>query len=675
MSKQKPTKQVNPSAATPKASTIDLKPDRDWLFLLPLALTFFAFLPTFENGFVNWDDLSYITENRWIQALSFENIKGMFSNDVNANYNPLTIFTFAIEKALFGSDNLSTVIHADNLFLHLLCVFLVYRLSIAMGLQRWGAVFVALLFGIHPMRVESVAWATERKDVLFAAFYFAALLNYIKYIKSETYTFTNKYLLACLGFFILSLFSKVQAVSLPLSMLVLDYYFQRPLKLNVVLEKALFFLGSLAMGLANIYTLKAAKSLEIADTVNFSFFERLIVACHSFTIYVAKCVFPWQMLPIYPYPPTIPVYFYATALLFIASVVGVLWAYRKGWVNIVFAWLFFFVNFIFVSQLVGAGQGFLADRFTYVGYFGFFFLAVKLSEKLTKKNKDYIKYGGIAYLLVCAFMTFNQVQVWKNGETLWTHQLEYIPQAVGGWQNRGVWFRDNKQPQQALSDFNTALKINQKDASLYNSRGKTLAEMGQYEAAVQDFSMALSLNPNLLDALGNRGAAYGALNKIDSLLIDLTAVLAIDSLNSDALLNRGMANDVLGKVDASIKDFTKVIELDPLSTYAFMNRMQGYRKLNQLDKAIEDCNSYLALKKDNADLWVDRALLKSRMGRCAEALPDFDQALTLNPSNGAVYAERAKCHFNTGNIPQGKADAQKAMQNGGQKFIDPKWLK
>jgi protein O-mannosyl-transferase len=674
MSKQKPKKQINPSPTASTNLTSESKSSKDWLFLLPLVVTFFAFLPTFENGFINWDDLDYITNNRWIQALNFENIKGIFSNGIIGNYNPLPLLSFAIEKALFGSNNLSAAIHADNLFLHLLCVFLVYKLSKAMGLQAWSAAFVALLFGIHPMRVESVAWATERKDVLFAAFYFAALLSYIKYLKSETYTFFNKYFLISFGFFILSLFSKVQAVSLPLSMLVLDYYFQRPFNLKGLFEKAPFFLGSLAMGLVNINTLKAAKSFETAASTSFSFMERLIMACHSFTIYVAKCIFPWEMLPIYPYPPALPTYYYMTALLFVASLVGVWWAYRKGWMNIVFAWLFFFVNFIFVSQIVGAGQGFLADRFTYVGYFGFFFLAVKLSETWAGKNRTYIKYGGMAYLILCAFMTWNQVKVWKDGETLWTHQLENIPNAVGGWQNRGVWFRDNKQQQQALSDFNTALKINQKDATLYNSRGKTLAEMGQYVAAVEDFSMALSLKPNLLEALGNRGAAYGALNKIDSLLVDLTAVLAIDPLNADALLNRGMALDLLGKVDESIKDFTKVIELDPLSTNAFLNRMQGYRKLNQLDKALEDCNSYLALKKDNPDLWVDRALLKSRMGKCAEAIPDFDQALALNSSNGAVYAERAKCHFNTGNIPLAKADAQKAVQLGAQNYVDPKWL-
>ncbi len=674
MSKQKPKKQVNsPSLNTPNALTS--KSDRDWLFLLPIVVTFLAFIPTFENGFVNWDDPHNITENRWVQALSFENLYGMFTTNVLGNYNPLPILTFAIEKAIFGLDNLTTVIHTNNLLLHLLCVFLVFRLGTEMGLNRWSSILVALLFGIHPMRVESVAWATERKDVLFAAFYFAALLRYVKYVKSDSFGILNRDLIVCFGLFILSLFSKVQAVSLPLSMLALDYYFRRPLKFNLIFEKIHFFFGSLAMGLVNLYMLNSAKSLDNAAALNFSFFERLIVAGHSFTIYIGKFIFPWEMTAIYAYPPYIPTYYYATSLFFIASLVGLWWAHRKGWTIVVFAWLFFFFNFIFVSQIVGAGQGLMADRFTYVGYFGLFFLVASLVENSTLKNKNYVKYGFIAYLVLCFFMTWTQVKVWKDGESLWTHQIEHDPESVGGWQNRGVWLRDNKKPQQAISDFNTALSINQQDATLYNSRGKALAEIGQFAPAVQDFTKAINLKPNMLEALANRGAAYGALNKIDSTLADLTAVLMQDSLNVNALLNRGMANDVLGNIEASIKDFTKVIELDPLSTNAFLNRMQGYRKLNQLEKAMADCTSYLNLKKDNADVWVDRALLRSRLGKCAEAIPDFNEALALNGRNGAVYAERARCHFQTGNIPAGKADAQKAMQNGGEKYVAPNWLK
>ena len=645
--------------------------DSTWIFLLPLIVTFLAFFPTFENGFVNWDDKENIIDNRWVQALTLENIKGIFTNDVIGNYNPLPILTFAIEKAIFGLDNLAVVIHTNNLLLHLLCVYLVFVLALEMGLKRSSAVLVALLFGIHPMRVESVAWATERKDVLFATFYFAALLNYVKYLKSANYTFLNKYLLISFGLFIMSLFSKVQAVSLPLSMLALDYYFRRPFKINLIVEKAHFFLGSLAMGLVNIYMLKNAQSLT-GSVLNFSIFDRLIIAFHGFIVYVGKFIFPWQMVAIYPYPDKIPALFYATALLFIASVVGVWWAHRKGLVTVVFGWLFFFVNFIFVSQIVAAGQGFLADRFTYVAYFGFFFLIVGLSEGF--KNQNTVRLGFAAYLVLCFFMTYAQVQVWKDGEILWTHQIESEQTSVRGWQNRGIWRRDNGQLENALSDFNMALSM-QDDPTTFNSRGKALAEMGQFAPAVNDFTRAIKLKPDLLEAYANRGAAYGALNKMDSALIDFTTVLAKDSLQTNALLNRGMVYDVLGKIELSIQDFTKVIALDPLSKNAFLNRMQAYRKLNQFEKALADCDSYLNLKKDNPALWADRALIKRTMGKYAEALLDFNESIRLNPSNGAVYAERARCHFQMGNTALGRADAEKAMKLGGQQLVDPNWLK
>lgn len=660
--------------------------------LAVLTLTFFAFLPTFQSEFVNWDDDINITKNRFIHDWTFDNIRHIFSSTVIGNYNPLSILSFAIERAIFGVENLSLVVHTNNLLLHLINVFLVWRIVGEMGFTKWSAFGVALLFGIHPMRVESVAWATERKDVLFSAFYFAALLQYIKYLKSNNYGFLNRYLLAAFGLFILALFSKVQAVSLPLSMLALDYYFRRPLNFKLILEKTHFFIGSLIYGSATIMTLKNANTIADDQTL-YTFFERIIIGFHSYAVYVGKFIFPWVMSPLYPYPATIPATFYLTALLFVASVVGIFWAYRRGMTLLVFGWVFFFVNFIFLAQIVGAGQGFLADRFTYVPYFGFFILLAAYTEgSLFSTVKDYtfkingietvtdatldiknivrhapsstVKYGFMALCVVFFYMTFQQTKVWQNGDTLWSKALEYDDSAATAWQNRGLYFREAKDFKRALGNLDTAIIIRPKSAECHNSRGKTYIDLNNPVEALADFTVAVREKPSLAEAWANRGNAYGQLGKLDSALVDITEALRLDSTLASAYLGRGNVYGILGRFEESVRDLTKALDIEPNNVDVLLNRSITFRDMKQLDKALIDNMSYLALKKDNPGMWLNNGLLKSGLGKYAEALPDFDEAIRLNGLEGGFYLERARCYQKLGNLAAMRADVQTAKGRG-----------
>ena len=662
-----------------------------------LMLTIFAFLPTFQSEFVNWDDDVNIVKNKYLNGFTFANISHIFSTTVIGGYNPLSIVSFAIERAVFGEENLSFVVHTNNLLLHLINVFLVWRVVKELGFTKWSAFGVAVLFGIHPMRVESVAWATERKDVLFGAFYFAALLQYIKYVKSNSYGVFNRHFLMAFGLFVLSLFSKVQAVSLPLSMLAVDYYFQRPLNFKLIFEKIHFFLGSFAYGLATVILLKNAKTLG-DEQVLYTGFERVIIGFHSYAIYVAKFIFPWIMSPLYSYPAAIPATFYGTSLLLVASIVGIIWAFRRGMTTLVFGWVFFFVNFIFVAQIVGAGQGFLADRFTYVPYFGFFLLLAAYTEgSLFQNKKDEFKInddalsvdngvfsdkinsnkapssvaqiGFMAYALLCLFLTFNQTKVWNNSENLWTKALEYDENAATPWQNRALYYRDIKKDlKRSLSDLDMAILHSPKSAMSYNSRGKTYTDMGNPTRALTDFTVALKSKPDLAEAWANRGNAYGQLGKLDSALTDITEALRLDSVLVSAFLGRGNVFGIMGRFDESVRDLTKALELEPNNLDALLNRSITFNDMQQFDKALTDANRYLTLKKDNPSMWMNRAMLKSKLGKYADALPDFDAAIKLNGLEGSFYLERARCYQKMGNVSAMRADVQTAKGRGIQNF-------
>jgi len=401
--------------------------DKKVLFggLAALVITFLCFAPTFDYGFVTWDDDRNIYKNDNITSLNeenfWENTAKIWSSTVIGNYNPLSIWTFAVEKMTYGLEDLGKW-HLTNILLHLICVLLVLKIALLLGLSWRGALFVTLLFGIHPMRVESVAWLTERKDVLYGAFYLAALWLYIK---GKIYN--KKYTIWIYLLFILSLFSKIQAVVLPISLILVDYYFDKKLSVKSIVSKVPMLLISLAFGLLGIYFLSDEGSIT-SNNNTYESWQRIFVGTYSYVIYLIKAVVPYEMSPLYPYPARFPWYFYLSFLIFPTVLFGLWKAYKSEHKVVFFGLGFFSVNIFFLLQVLGAGQGFLADRFTYIAYLGLFFIAgYGLDYLLTNFISKQALITGVAGVLVAifSFMSFQQVQIWENSDKLWSHVIKY----------------------------------------------------------------------------------------------------------------------------------------------------------------------------------------------------------------------------------------------------------
>ena len=301
-----------------------------------------------------------------------------------------------------------------------------------MGLGSFGSAFLALLFAVHPMRVESVAWITERKDVLFGAFYFAALQQYIKGLKKGMTIGTH---IKVFILFVLSLFSKVQAVLLPVSMVLVDYFYSKEKKITLksFINKTPYFLASLAIGYKNLTTLGAQGSVGEQAYTGIS---RVFIGSYSLVVYYVKALVPYKLSPLYPYPSSLDWTFYASIIVFLLTAGVLLWAYMRKKKVLFFGLGFFIANVFLLLQILGAGQGFLADRFTYVPYFGLFFiLGWYLNHFIkTKPNLKLPLLIGCGLLcLVYSYMTFNQNKVWKNSDTLWTHVLKYYQKSTLPW--------------------------------------------------------------------------------------------------------------------------------------------------------------------------------------------------------------------------------------------------
>ncbi len=648
-----------PSSSSAEKGSFDFK----WLQLrlVVLAITAACYLPTLGHDFVNWDDSKNITENPNLQlvgkgipwSITLPNIFDLEKGHVIGNYNPLPILTFAIEKSLNGGEFSPTLTHFTNLLLHLLTVFFVMKLLWSMGIGRWGVLAGGLLFGIHPMRVESVAWASERKDVLFAMFFFWALVYYVKWLKQgETGESRKRRYWIMFALALLSCLSKVQAVALPLSMLALDYWFRRPMNFKLIWEKTPFWLLSLVFGFINVYTLGLQGSTN--DTVtNFNFLDRLCIGAYSYCVYLYKLVVPYPMSPLYPYPTQLPWTVYAAPVGIALVAAGLIWAWRKGHRTVVFGLLFFTFNVMFVLQIFAAGQGFMADRFTYVAYFGLFAIAAYyldiLSKRENSEKKIYATLGVIT--LVFGAWTVWQSAIWKDGATLWTYVME-------------------------LQEGDKARSV-----LPYWNRGKYLLTKGDFEGAVRDYTQAIEMDPSNPELNKDRGKTYFNMASssqyknqqrtlLDKAIQDYTAAMSKPNITpkskSDALSSRGAAYGFAGMYEQCISDLTEGLENDPANKTAYANRAVAYLNTNQYEKAVKDYEEYVKLDPNNPQMWYECGMMQRTLKRYLHAMKSLDNALKLNPKFGLAFLERARTQAGMGNYTQARQDYQKAQQLGAQ---------
>jgi tetratricopeptide (TPR) repeat protein len=602
------------------------------LFIV-LAITFLVFLNVLDNGFVNWDDDKNFYENPLVINFGVEgyiqSISDIFTTSIIGNYNPLSILSLCIDKMMYGFDNKAGW-HLTNLFLHLICVFFVFRISLQLGLNWKGAFVTALLFGIHPMRVESVAWITERKDVLYGSFYLAAFYLYLK----QKIRYSSKRNLFIFILFVLSLLSKIQAVTLPLTFLVADYLLDDKLTWKTIKSKIPYFAISLIFGIIGIIILNAEGSLNTVQTT-YPLWVRPFIGSYSLLVYFVKAVIPFRLSPVYPYPSELPSYIFAS-MAFIPVLLGLLWySYRRNAKFIVFGLGFFLVNIIFLLQVLGAGQGFLADRFTYIPYFGFFFIAGYYVDRFQNsfKYNNFFSYGVMAICLAYSWMTYNQNKIWKDSDTLWTHVLRYYQNITLPWGNRANFRRDAGRFSEAILDYNKAISL-QPSAQTFNSRARLYFDSG---------------------------------NSIDTLklaLADYNSAIGLDSTEGEFYSNRGATYARLGDFPSAINNFNKSIDLNPNYQTSYLNRSVLFSQVGEYQKALDDILYYLRFDKFNADIIYEASRCYYQLKQYPEALDFVNRAISQKNNKGLYYYQRALVQYNLANTAGAVSDIAMARKLG-----------
>ena len=600
-----------------------------------LGVTFVVYLPTLDNGFTNWDDNLYVTENPLLANADFWTI---LTKPAVGNWHPLTMWSLALNYRFAGLD--PAPYHWLNLLLHLANTALVFVFVWRLSRKRfWTAAATSLFFGIHPMHVESVAWVAERKDVLYAFFMLLGLIAYVAHIE-RPHPFR---LAVVLGAFVFSAASKPAAVVFPLALVAIDLFRGRARTRLVWLEKIPFFLVSLGAGLL---TLQAQQGVEAIMHV-WNPFQKILFGAYGVTMYVAKFFVPIGLSAIYPYPSQTNGPWQQFYVVFVVTMlllpVAVLMARRER--AVAFGLAFYLINIVLVLQFFSLGSATMADRYTYVSYIGLLFaLAWWLDDRAGRRAlgipiRPVVAAIFLLLLPISLIQTWRRCDVWQNSETLWNDTIARYPrQIVVAYRNRGFYYHHQAgRLQDALADYDQALALDPQNANLWHARGDVLSDLNQDDSALVNFDRAIALQPTLAAAMNNRGRVR---------------------------LRRG---DLAG----AVADFTHAIEVDPRQRYAYMNRALARFSLGEYEGSIVDSRRAISLEPGNATNYLQSgsiAFCEYRLGRHREAVTAFDQAIGGAPESearlGMYYLYRSFSLRALGDRTRALADAWEARRLG-----------
>ena len=469
-----------------------------WPALLVSVVCAMAFAPSMSDQLTNWDDDGFVTNNLAIRSLAPENIGHMFTDThYRGNYYPLTQLSYAVEYHFFQTS--PEVYHFDNILLHTVNSVLVLGLIFLISGKVEVALIAALLFAVHPLRVESVTWVSERKDVLYALFFISSLISYVLYLKKPK---ELKFYLLALGLFLLSVLSKGMAVSLPLALILLDFLKGRKITRRALIDKIPFFAISVIFGYVAVHAQKASGSVE--GLAGFSIVNKLLYASYALVFYLEKTVLPFKLSAIYPYPDSISP-LYPLAIICLALCV----AYSlKRTKKIFFGTAFFFFTIVFVLQILAVGKFIAADRYTYIPLIGVFYLYGEgFSAWVAWRRKRGHRNLGLYYLalglLIASFakLTYERTQVWHDSYTLMSDVLKQYPNSVDARINRALVTDDGNA---AIADYTVAIEHDPSRTVAYNNRGLLHYNRGEFAKAIQDYDAGIRGDPSYSNLYFNR---------------------------------------------------------------------------------------------------------------------------------------------------------------------------
>ena len=566
--------------------------------ILLLLVTFASMSPSLLAGFTNWDDQIMVTQNAKIMSLSWSSIKVMFTAFHERLYHPFVLISYALEYHFAGLN--PHVFHATSLILHLFNTLFVFWFIYVLCGKNAIALIAALLFGIHPMHVESVLWISERKDVMYSFFFLSSLISYLYYLKTQK----GGYHLLSLVLFLFSLLSKSMAMTLPLVLILIDHVMQRKMDRNVILDKLTFFALAIPFGLFTV--LGHYEPGKHGREFSFSLISNTISVFQNLTFYLIKLMLPIKLSCLYPAIDkiqNIPQIIFALSPLIVLALVALMFYTGKFTRKVIFGGAFFLITIAPVTQILPVGLAVPADRYTYIPYIGFFYLIGEGFEWLYSRYDRRLLVTLISLMMAAlSLLTFQRSLVWHDSISLWndcTKNYRNVP--IAYYNLAEIYFLQKWDLDRAIPLFMKAIETDPKYAEAYVNRGLIYYYKRDYKKAVWDYDQAEKFRPDIAEIYINRGNAYNALGRKDDAILEYNRALHINPGQAETWFN--LANMYLEqkKFDKAVADYTRAIELKPLYATAYYNRAIIYARRGEYKLALNDALKARSLGMDIDD--------------------------------------------------------------------------
>ncbi len=623
------------------------------------AVTFIVFFPTLFNNLTNWDDRVYVNENDYIKTLSWENLKWIFGNAYMGNYHPLTMLSLYIDYQI---DKINPfVYHFTNLLFHSGNAVLVFLVVFALTGKTNISAIAGLLFGVHTLHVESVSWVSERKDVLYAFFFLLALYSYIRFNNEKQ----RQWYWLSIGFFVLSLLSKGQAVTLAVTLFIVDYFQEKKLvDKKKLIDKVPYLVLAVIFG---IIAIKAQQGVAATEMVKTDGQQRIFFSSYGFLMYIGKLIFPVSLSAYYPYPNLaknvgLPFYYYL-APLGVAGFFTALYLSFKKSKAVFFGLSFFLANIFLLLQLLPVGGAIMADRYAYIPSFGYCFIFGYLIVK-----KEYIPNVNVAYAIVAAYllflgvMTFERTKVWKNNFTLWTDVIEKSSEVNIAWYNRGNAFSDTSNFKAAIADYNQAIRVLPHYYNAFINRANAKTKVNDYVGAIEDLNFVIGNDSSLVNAYINRAMARRELKDFTGALKDYEIALRMKPTQPELYMSRGNALFDIKDYTGAINDFKKALEINPKMIEAFTNMATVKKAMGELEAAIADYDRAIEIQPTNSELYNNRGNIRFQQGRTKEAIDDYGKSVNADPKNFLSYKNRGSAFFLIKDYPAALNDFSESIR-------------
>lgn len=582
-----------------------------WLHAaIMIAAVLIAYSKVFGAGFMSWDDIDYVFNTPDITGFTATNFKNWWSDFYIGNYQPLPMMSYTLDYLIGGEEPF--IYHLTSIIWHIACVILLYACIKKLQGNAYIALFVALLFAIHPVQTESVSWIAARNKVMNGFFFLMAIYVYIGYVWEQS----NKKLVVICLLALAAYLSKLTAVTLPFTLLAIDIWMRRPLNdKKVWLEKLPLILLAIPIGIINLQAQDEVAFLGMREETNF--LHTIVYAGYAYVQYLLNLAVPIKLSVLYPYPTSIGAVHIIYMLVSIGIVVLGFVVYKKKWYVLAGGILFYTANIAIVLQFVQFGEVLMADRYLYLACIGVWYPVVHYAYRFLskKEHKASISIAAIAVLcLVYAGSTFARNDIWLSELNFWKSVTDKFPESSVAQSSLGGVYMKEGNTQQALVHIDKATQIDANNYKAWYNKGVLLLRTSDTKGALEALNRAIAIN-DYSKALFTRALLYQQTERCNQAIADIQKVLEAEPDNARAHYIYGDCQEQQGNIRFALQEYNKAIELDNTDPLFYVRRGLIQAQTGDSKSAINDMSNAIQLNNQYADAWYWRAMIKYRSGK------------------------------------------------------------